>query len=302
MATLSLPPYYIIEPTNLCNFHCSICPNSFYENKDKGNMEIDLFDKLIAEICNTAKVIQLYWMGEPLLNKDIFSMIKSCKTKTDAKVILSTNGSHLKPLVIESLVNSGLDEIIISMDSCESQEIYSSIRIGGNICELNSNIYLLLQNKKNMHVILNYIDMYKNQPELDNFRKKWGSQDCTINISCLYSWANQIPSLNLASNNLSPVAKKKRIPCADLWNKMAIHWDGRVSACCFDWNFKLVIGDSKSSCLQAIWNSNVATKLRDAHTTGNYSDLLLCKNCDSWAEPNEYEKLLHLNINQKGAK
>ncbi|GHU42238.1 hypothetical protein FACS1894190_11340 [Spirochaetia bacterium] len=289
-----LPHYFIIETTNLCNFTCPICPNALYESTEKGNMSWALFTELIDQISSVAKVIQLYWMGEPLLNDNIFQMIEYCKIKTNAKVMLSTNGSKLSSNVTNSLVRNGLDEIIISVDACDSQKIYSTIRVGGNLKELNENICYLMKHKQKMNVVLQFIDMYINRSEKEPFLSKWGIQDCTVNIQCLYTWANQFPSLNLASDNLSTVAKKKRIPCADLWNKMAIHWDGKVSACCFDWNSRLTFGDAKDESLISIWNNKKTEYIRYLHTTEEYDAISLCKDCNSWAEPNEYKNLYNL--------
>lgn len=291
---LTLPSYYIVEPTNVCNFRCPICPNSLTENRAaSGMMSLDLFDSILNQISDKAKVIQLYWMGEPLLNENIYHMIKDCKCRTQAKVMISTNGSLLSSEVTKRLVDCGLDEIIVSMDACESQEIYGKIRVGGDIEILNENIEYLILNKGNMSVVLQFIDLYSNQSEKEKFISKWNAFDCKIEISCLYTWANQIPSLNLASDNLSPVLKKKRVPCADLWNKIAIHWDGHISACCFDYANKLILGDCSNTSLAAIWNSDFANKLREQHLQGKYL-LKPCSCCDAWAEPDEYEEMYHL--------
>lgn len=295
MLKQKLPKYYIIEPTNICNFMCPICPNSQYSSDEKGKMSFSLFQKIIDQIYDVAEVIQLYWMGEPLLNDSIYDMIKTCKKKTWSKVMLSTNGSLLSRELIELLVKSGLDEIIVSVDACESQEIYSAIRTGGEIGKLNENINVLLEYSENISIVLQFIDMYINKSEKYSFINKWTNQNCEISISCLYTWANQIPSLNLASDNLSPVAKKQRVPCADLWNKMAIHWDGTVSACCFDWNNKLVIGDCSSELILDIWNNEKINCLRALHENMNFSKCPICMNCDSWAESDEYSTLYNLN-------
>lgn len=291
---LPLPFYYIIEPTNICNFNCSICPNSLVTNQaTSGMMSLDLFDCILSQVTESARVIQLYWLGEPLLNKNIFRMIQKCKQRTHAKIIISTNGSLLSSEVSKRLVDSGLDEIIISVDACESQDIYGKIRTGGDIKSLNDNIQSLLLNKGSMSVVLQFIDMYINQPEKEKFLNKWKPFECKREISCLYTWANQIPSLNLASDNLSPVLRKRRVPCADLWNKMAIHWDGSISACCFDYANKLVIGNCVDTLLEDIWNNSYANNLRNQHMRGK-NLLEPCSHCDAWAEPEEYERMYHL--------
>ena len=257
-------------------------------------MSMELFERIINQIATNAKVIQMYWMGEPLLNPNIYKMVHYCKQHTNAKIIISTNGSLLSKEAVFQLSQNGLDEIIVSVDACNSQKIYSAIRINGNIDVLNKNIEILLQNKGKMHVVLQFIDMFINRSEKKAFIEKWRGTGCDTSISCLYTWANQIPSLQLASDNLSPVRNKKRIPCADLWNKMTINHDGIVSVCCFDWNHTHILGNCETESLFDIWNGQAINMIRSKHEKGLYSQIALCRGCDAWAEPDEYEKMYYL--------
>lgn len=290
----SLPQYYIIESTNLCNFKCPICPNSIKRDFLKGYMNFNLLEHILSQIKYRAKVIQLYWLGEPLLDSSLVDKIVMCKKRTDAKVILSTNGSLLSEKLVRQLDDAGLDEIIISVDACENQKIYSQIRCGGNIKKLNKNIEVLLEYKGNIAVFLQFIDMYVNKSEKENFLKKWELSDCKTEVSCLFTWSNQIPALKIASDELSPVINKQRQPCADLWNKMAIHWNGDVSACCFDYSDSLHLGNCEEEMLIDIWNGIRARKLREEHLSGIYPGI--CKDCDAWAEIGEYEAMYHLKL------
>ena len=289
-----LPPYYIIEITNRCNFNCPICPHSIIRNEHCGDMDLVLFERILDQIASAAKVIQLYWMGEPLLNPNIYRMVHLCKEKTNAKIIISTNGSLLTAQASSLLSQIGLDEIIISVDACDSQEVYGAIRVNGDITNLNRNIELLLRHKGEMHVVLKFIDLFINKSERDSFINKWRNKDCEISVSCLYTWANQMPSLTLASDHLSPVLRKKRIPCADLWNKMTINHDGLVSICCFDWRLSHVVGNCSTSALSDIWNGEVINAIRQIHEFGRFDRIPLCHNCDAWAEPEEYKTMLNL--------
>lgn len=290
-----IPPYYIIEPTNFCNFSCPICPNREYAREAKGYMSWELFVKIIEEIREYAEVIQLYWMGEPLLHNQIFQMIDYCKKNTRAKIMISTNGSLLTREVTDKLLAAKIDEIIVSMDACDSQRIYYKIRVGGDLSKLNENVEYLLNSNRCANIVLQFIDMYINKSEKEGFVNKWSKYNCIINIQCIYSWANQLPSLNLTSDNTSPVANKKRVPCEDLWKKVSIRWDGTLALCCFDWSSKVEIGDLNSSSMLDLWNSKKINELRKYHLAGNYVKIPICAECDSWAEPEEYADLFHLN-------
>jgi len=291
----ALPQYYIIEPTNICNFRCPICPNSFFTEEEKGLMDWQLFESILLQIKDVATVIQLYWMGESLLHPRLMDMIRAIKKSSDSKVMLSTNGSLLDANVTNALIDSRIDEIIISLDAAFSHDTYGRIRLGGDFNNVNANVEYLISKNRGIHVVLQFVDMFINRNERESFKKKWAGYDCTVNIQCLYSWANQIPALNLVSDNLSPVAAKYRIPCADLWNKMCVHWNGIVSACCFDWHNMYEYGNANQDSLLNIWCGSKAEALRDVHLRYEYGNVGICKDCDAWAEPNEYESLFHLN-------
>lgn len=283
------PIYFIIEPTNYCNYKCSICPNQYYANEEKGYMSIDLFDKILEQIKNVAEVIQLYWLGEPLLHPGIFDMIRMCKEKTNAKIMISTNGSLLSDDVVKKLVNSGLDKLIVSMDAASSNSIYQSMRCGGDLETINFNVSNLIKYSSNIDITLQFILTFANKCEKDSFVSKWANKGVKVSIQCLYTWANQMPELNSMSDFLSPMRNVKRVPCADLWYKMAIHWNGMVSRCCFDWSFKSIVGNVSEQEVFSVWNSSEMQKLRIQQTNERYQGI--CCNCDAWASEEEYETL-----------
>jgi len=287
-----LPKFFVIETSSFCNLQCSICPHKNMSETRKGIMSIELFEKIIKNIKEYAEGIQLYWMGEPFLNKKLIHMIKFAKKLTSAKLIVSTNGLMLNEKLIEEVVNSGLDELIISVDATR-ENTYQKIRVGGNLKILESNIIKVLEYKKKMNskikINLQFIKMHLNNDEISEFKKKWEKYDCEISYSCLYSWSNQMPMLNSMSNYLSPVSNTERRPCLDLWNKMCIRFDGLVSLCCFDYNNTVCLGDLAVESVEEIWNNEKITKIRNEHTTGIYKRI--CLLCDSWAIEEEYENL-----------
>ena len=78
---------------------------------------------------------------------------------------------------------------------------YNLIRNGGNLSTVNNNVeYFLFQNKS-VNVILQFIDMFINREEHELFKEKWSKHNQNISIQCLYTWANQLPFMNFASDN-----------------------------------------------------------------------------------------------------
>ena len=92
-----------IETTNICNFKCSFCPESFenYEEKTGGffKMNFDDFNKIADQIkdFNTVVTLNFYMMGEPFVNKELTEFIKYSKQNNISKrTIVTSNVTYLR--------------------------------------------------------------------------------------------------------------------------------------------------------------------------------------------------------------
>ena len=120
------PPVVMIEPTNICNLKCPLCPSGNGTLKrTKGYMNFNVFKKIIDEIQATAFMVVLWNQGEPYLNKDFSKMVKYASDR-GLFTLVSTNGNIA--FNAEEVVNSGLDSMIISLDGT-TQETYNKYRV-----------------------------------------------------------------------------------------------------------------------------------------------------------------------------
>jgi radical SAM protein with 4Fe4S-binding SPASM domain len=269
-----------------------MCPNKDYQKNQKGYMDMDLFHKIIDEIKNYAVFIQLYWMGEPFLFPNLFQMIDYISANSEAKIIISTNGSLLDENLIDKIIQSNVYKLIISLDAAKSQTIYEKIRVGGNLQTVIKNASLLLAKEHNIKIDLQFIDFNINKSERTEFEKMWRDKRCRLTFSWLNTWANQFNELKAETYYSSPNSLIQRMPCSDLWYKMSIHWDGVVSVCCYDWNFKATIGNLNESSVKAIWNSDLMNQYRNFHENSQLNKIPLCAKCDEWATIEEYKDIL----------
>jgi len=91
LLTLKGPRIIFIEPTNYCNYKCTICPITSMKRK-KGFMNLDLFKKIVDEASNIGiKRINLQMYGEPLLHPKLLEMIRYAKSKKSFEVWFDTN-------------------------------------------------------------------------------------------------------------------------------------------------------------------------------------------------------------------
>lgn len=125
-----------IEPTINCNINCEFCQSSSLK-RNKHSISLFEFKKIVNSIPNTIK-INIQGMGEPLLNKELYSMISYAKKKKNY-VLITTNGTLLSEKTSKELIASGLDRLIISFDSAK-KESYEKVRKGANFDKVVNNI------------------------------------------------------------------------------------------------------------------------------------------------------------------
>lgn len=164
------PKNLLVEVTSRCNLNCQIClRNSLRE--ENGDMPVSLYWKLLP-VFPYLKKFSLIGLGEPLLHPQLIEMISTARKRLppEGKIILTTNGFFLSARLIEQLIESGLDTLIVSLDSLSSAG-YEEIRIGARFEDLLKNLLLLQQLKKEKKVEkpevgLEWVLMRRNLKEL----------------------------------------------------------------------------------------------------------------------------------------
>ena len=134
---LKLPKILYIETTNRCNLRCKGC--ILY----RGNWEADRDMSLQDLIMITGQLpglerVALHGVGEPLLNQELCRMIAHLK-KRNVFVLFNSNGILLDEKRQNAIVDSGLDELRISLDAA-SPEGYEVIRNSNSFHRIVQNL------------------------------------------------------------------------------------------------------------------------------------------------------------------
>ncbi|MFA5163748.1 MAG: radical SAM protein [Patescibacteria group bacterium] len=150
-------PYWLtIDPANFCTLRCPFCPTGQNRgSREKTKLSFDSFEKIIDELGPYLIHIDFCNWGEPLLNKDIYKMIRCAKgygidTKIDSNLNVFSEEDA------EDIVSSGLDKIIVSIDGA-TQGSYSKYRIGGDFNVALNNLRLLIEKKRELRKANPYI-------------------------------------------------------------------------------------------------------------------------------------------------
>lgn len=118
-AEAAAPPVCLyLEVTNRCNLLCETCPRTFEELEAPADMSWELFTSIVDQVPGIARVV-LHGVGEPMLVKSLPRMIRYLKDR-DVYVLFNTNGTLLSPRKHRELIETGLDELRVSLDAADA--------------------------------------------------------------------------------------------------------------------------------------------------------------------------------------
>ena len=144
-----LPYVMVLDPTNVCNLKCPICPTTRGELlQPSGRITLDNYTALIDRVADHTYRLILYNWGEPFLHRQIVEMLTFAHERKISTQI-SSNLNLLPREGAEALVLSGLDDLIVSCDGL-SQETYERYRVGGELEKLISNMNAIRDAKKKL--------------------------------------------------------------------------------------------------------------------------------------------------------
>ncbi|HET9792468.1 MAG TPA: radical SAM protein, partial [Candidatus Angelobacter sp.] len=111
------PVCLYLETTNRCNLLCETCPRTFEELEPPADMSWELFTRIVDQYPRIERVV-LHGVGEPMMVRDLPRMVRYLKDR-GTYVLFNTNGTLLNKRKGLELIESGLDELRVSLDAAE---------------------------------------------------------------------------------------------------------------------------------------------------------------------------------------
>lgn len=284
---LNFPRYLEIETVNACNARCPMCTISDWK-RNALPMKDELFKKIASEVIEHAdeiKRVTLYRDGEPLIDKKIANRIAVLKEGGVKSISISTNVSLLTESKSKELLQSGLDIIIMSIDSLQ-KDIYESIRVGLKFEEVIKNAMRFIKLREKIrpqtHIWMRMIRQKNNQDEWPDYYKFWSkrlNQNDRIYYHNIFNWGGQLKRFEPIDKSYEPY-----LPCVALWSLLVIFCNGDVPLCNADYNNRYPLGSLVSNSIQELWRSKIMEERRKLHLSGEKSSFNICKDCNVWDE------------------
>jgi len=286
----SFPRYLDIELTNMCNFHCLMCPvGTGSIKRPRGKMDEDIFERIINEITLFKTPIRFIRWGEPTLHPKFLDFLKLAKNN-QILCHLNTNGSKITGEMIEELIKIPLDSIKFSFQGVDSKS-YAEMRNIDFFDKLVDNIKLLYQKRGDkpfpfIHVATT--TTYETQEQIDHFSQMMKKHTDLVTVGKTLMEIIDPLEVKLSNENRERLkflkthessVKKHFDICPEVFDKLSINWDGTVSACCSDYDNKMIVGDLRKNSIQEIWLSEKMKTYRTILAERRYDAIDLCKHC-----------------------
>lgn len=271
----SYPITVIIENTGRCNLACPMCPRNLTQYPPK-DFDLELFKRIIDEIRDASELVFPWGLGEPLLNPDVFRMIRYCRD-AGLYTVLSTNATLLDEERSRLLIEAGLDHLIIAFDGA-TPEVYEQYRKNANFEKVRRNILRFLEVKNELEaevfVVLQMVRLPGNEHQIEAFHRMWDLEG--VNEIRIKEDEVVIPGVAREERLRHD---RRRHPCYQLWQgPIHINYEGELRPCCHSYEAPAV-GNVREKSVFELWNSPQMQRWREAQLQGRLEEYPCCRDC-----------------------
>jgi len=287
------PLTFSIEPTNFCNLECPECPSGLGAlTRPLGLLKFENFKNIIDQIYEHCFYIQLFFQGEPYINKELPEMIKYAQSK-NIYVSISTNGLLINEKKVDLVLKNAPDKLIFSIDGLDEKS-YQNYRVGGTFKDADTALRLFIKKKKEKNlkkpfVEFQFIVMKQNEDQIEkvfSYGKEVGVDNVVLKTMQLSSYENAQHFLPENQEYRRYIVKNGELKmkgniknhCFALWRTSVVTWDGKIIPCCFDKDAKYELGLLNGNTFDEIWKSEKYYKFRNS-ILQNRNGIDMCTNC-----------------------
>ncbi len=288
-----MPWTLTIEPTNRCNLACPECPSGNGSLvRPLGSMTLERFRRLVDEVSPHVFYLQLYFQGEPFINKSLAEMVAHAHRRRMYTAI-STNAHFLRAETARALLDAGLDRLIVSVDGT-SEESYQTYRVGGTFAAVLRGLDALAAERrvhargKRLELVVQFLVTRQNEHEIDSVRKLAAAYDASLALKTMQVYSVESAEAFLPRDERyrrylvrdGELVMKGRMAnrCARLWDRSVITWDGVVVPCCFDKNAEHAVGSLDDGAFEEVWTGEALQGFR-ARVLSDRRGVPMCTNC-----------------------
>ena len=254
-------------------------------------MPYEMFEHIVG-LNPRLRMLDLFNLGEPFLNKDIFKMLALTRKKK-IRTAIHTNLSAYDTDLVERIIETPPTRLHISVDGM-SQKTYGIYRIGGDFEKVRRNMEYLSKRIKETGRgpsvewgFLYHKGNQKDIPAVKVFAEKLGFKAF---IRPLVSPENQRRTWHTEETLAQEaISFKNNVACPHLWLSMMVKPNGKLGFCCFAYMDSEDLSEPLTTIntpeeLLALWNSAPFKRGRACfRKESKYREIkqpILCEKCD----------------------
>ena len=285
----SFPRLMDIELTNTCNFRCLMCPTgNFSQKRPSGLMEPETFLKVADEAAEHGTPLRFIRWGEPTMHPRFLEYVRAAKDR-GLLVHVNTNGSYMTDEMIGELIEIPLDSLKFSFQGVDRVS-YSEMRNRDYFIELVATIrrfHGMRGDRAKPFLQVSTTITYEAVQQVKDFTDEMKTMADMVNVGhTTFDWLD-LKAVRLKPHEIAMLERLKgqeslnkiHPECPEVFDKLSINWDGKVTACCMDSDNLMIIGDIARQSLAEIWTSSKMREFREVLADMRHDDLPLCKNC-----------------------
>ena len=283
-----------IEPTTACNLKCPECPSGLRQfTRPTGNLKADVNLKILNSLGKNLQYINYYFQGEPFINPQFLDFVKEARSK-NIYVLTSTNAHFISTETANKIIESGLSELIVSIDGT-TQETYSNYRVEGELSKVLEGLNNISTAKQKANsnfpiVTLQFLVTKQNEHQIDDIealKNKYKADNLNLKTIQVYDYENGNPLLptnekysryKQDKNGKFRLKNKMNNHCWRLWSTCVFTWDGSIVPCCFDKDAQYKMGNLSQKEFKHIWKSGIYQDFRQK-VLKNRKAIDICSNC-----------------------
>jgi MoaA/NifB/PqqE/SkfB family radical SAM enzyme len=228
----SSPVRLCIEASAACNLGCPHCFTGAGEtSRPRATLSLSFYRQLLAEIGDRLWHIEFHNWGEPLLNRNLFTMVGEATAQGLSTTFCTNFSLPFDEAHADELVRSGLKVLGVSIDGA-SQGVYAQYRVHGRLDTVLRNCTLVAAAKRRLgsttpRMVWGYHVFPHNLDEVDAAR----TRAAEIGMDFHASRGRVVGPDWDSDGHAMPHDRIHPIPCFTLWHTAVVYADGSVAPC-----------------------------------------------------------------------
>jgi MoaA/NifB/PqqE/SkfB family radical SAM enzyme len=288
------------EVTTHCNARCFMCSweeKFIKEGIPQSHMSQEIVDKFlesVQKLVKRGKVIRFFpiGLGEPLLFPGLLGLFRDLKAiSQNVYIVLTTNGVPLTKSTFIKLIDSGVDEITISLNA-DSPEGYRKVMgIDKYETALKNSLNVLRYKKelglKSPQISIQFLDSVYFKNSFYRTIKFWLPYLTGNDKVYFHEIVSEAGTCDIGVQDTGMQNLKTRFPCSEPWQRISVLNDGAVYPCgpVFYWKEKkddLYLGNIfEKDLIDLCFDNPKLKKIKDAMLCNDYSKLPTCAGCNN---------------------